>query len=44
MLQNELQKINEDIEESNTLKTHFSANMSENINNLKANIIRAEAS
>lgn len=44
MLQTELQKINEDIEESNTLKTHFSANMSENINNLKANIIRAEAS
>lgn len=29
---------------SNTLKTHFAANMQENINNLKASIVRAEAS
>jgi len=40
----ELAKINEDIEQSNTLKIHFAANMSENINNLKASIVRAEAS
>lgn len=40
----ELEKINEDIEQSNTLKVHFAANMSENINNLKASIVRAEAS
>jgi hypothetical protein len=32
------------IEESNTLKTHFSANISENINNLKVFIVKAEAS
>jgi hypothetical protein len=43
-LQSELEKINEDIEQSNTLKIHFAANMSENINNLKASIVRAEAS
>lgn len=43
-LQQELEKINEDIEQSNTLKIHFAANMSENINNLKASIVRAEAS
>jgi Ciliary BBSome complex subunit 2, C-terminal len=29
---------------SNTMKTHFAANMQENINNLKASIVRAEAS
>jgi|LauGreDrversion4_2_1035121.scaffolds.fasta_scaffold1523958_1 hypothetical protein len=29
---------------SNTLKTHFAANMQENMNNLKASIVRAEAS
>lgn len=43
-LTSELEKINEDIEQSNTLKVHFAANMSENINNLKASIVRAEAS
>lgn len=43
-LTQELEKINEDIEQSNTLKIHFAANMSENINNLKASIVRAEAS
>ena len=32
------------IEESNQLKTHFSANISENINNLKVWIVKAEAS
>jgi hypothetical protein len=32
------------IEESNTLKTHFSANISENINNVKVFIVKAEAS
>lgn len=32
------------VEEANQLKTHFSANISENINNLKVNIVKAEAS
>ena len=40
----ELTKINDTIEQSNTLKIHFAANMSENINNLKGSIVRAEAS
>jgi hypothetical protein len=32
------------IEQSNTLKTHFAANISENINNVKVFTVRAEAS
>ena len=32
------------IQESNQLKSHFSANISENINNLKVSIVKAEAS
>lgn len=40
----ELAKINETIEQSNSLKIMFAANMSENINNLKGSIVRAEAS
>ena len=32
------------IEESNNLRTHFSANISENINNLKVFIVKAESS
>lgn len=43
-LTSELLKINETIEQANTLKIHFAANMSENINNLKSYIVRAEAS
>jgi len=32
------------IEQSNTLKTHFAANISENINNVKVFTVKAEAS
>jgi hypothetical protein len=32
------------IDTNNTLKTHFAANISESIQNLKAHIVRAEAS
>eukprot|EP00347_Sterkiella_histriomuscorum_P000293 403376439 len=39
-----LQEILSRIEESNQLKTHFSANISDNINNLKVQIVKAEAS
>jgi hypothetical protein len=39
-----LLEITERIDESNNLRTHFSANISENINNLKVFIVKAEAS
>lgn len=32
------------IEEANNLRTHFSANIQENINNVKAFIVKAESS
>jgi hypothetical protein len=41
-------KLNEDIllkiSESNQLKTHFAANISESIQNLKVSVVKAEAS
>lgn len=39
-----LQEILSKIEESNNLRTHFSANISESINNLKVFIVKAESS
>lgn len=39
-----LQEIAEKIEEMNNLRGHFSANISETINNLKVFIVKAEAS
>jgi hypothetical protein len=39
-----LQDILARVQESNNLKSHFSANISENINNLKVFIVKAEAS
>jgi hypothetical protein len=39
-----LQEILTRIEESNNLRTHFNANISESINNLKVFIVKAEAS
>ena len=44
----EMKKLNEDIiekiKESNSLKTHFAANISESIMNLKVNVVKAESS
>ena len=39
-----LQEITDTVEQSNTLKTHFAANISENIQNVKVFTVRAEAS
>ena len=39
-----LQGITDTVEQSNTLKTHFAANISENIQNVKVFTVRAEAS
>ena len=39
-----LQEITETVEQSNTLKTHFAANISENIQNVKVFTVRGEAS
>ena len=43
-LATQLEKIQEDIEQSNSLKLHFAANMSESVALLKAGVVRAEAS
>lgn len=44
----EMARLNEEvlfkIEESNQLKTHFAANISESIQNLKVSVVKAEAS
>ena len=44
----EMKRLNEDIvekiKESNMLKTHFAANISESIQNLKVSVVKAEAS
>ena len=34
----------QNVEEANNLRTHFNANISENIQNVKAYVVRAEAS
>lgn len=39
-----LNDIIDTVEQSNTLKTHFAANISENIQNVKVFTVRAEAS
>lgn len=39
-----LQQIIEDIDEANAMRTHFAANISENINNVKVSIVKAESS
>jgi len=43
-----MKKLNEEIiekiKESNSLKTHFAANISESIMNLKVNVVKAESS
>ena len=39
-----LAEIIDTVEQSNTLKTHFAANISENIQNVKVFTVRAEAS
>ena len=39
-----LAEIIDTVEQSNTLKTHFAANISENIQNIKVFTVRAEAS
>ena len=39
-----LKDICDKIEESNNLRTHFSANIQENINNVKVFIVKAESS
>ena len=43
-LNKHLTNIVESIENNNTMKTHFTANISENILRLKSSIVRAEAS
>ena len=39
-----LKDITDTVQQSNTLKTHFAANISENIQNVKVFTVRAEAS
>ena len=39
-----LREITDTVDQSNTLKTHFAANISENIQNVKVFTVRAEAS
>lgn len=40
----ELRKMLGEVEEANNLRTHFNANISENMANVKAFVVRAEAS
>ena len=48
MFPKEMYRLNEDIlekiKQSNQLKTHFAANISESIQNLKVSVVKAEAS
>ena len=43
-MREKLKDIIDTVEQSNTLKTHFAANISENIQNVKVFTVRAEAS